>query len=503
MKPRIAVAGFQHESNSFSPIPTEFADFEMADGWPALTRGADILDIFPPLNIPIGGFLRTGLFDPVPIAWASAEPSGPVADEAFEKMAAILCDGIRAAGPLEGIYLDLHGAMVTASEEDGEGALLRILRRVVGPTLPIAVSLDMHANITREMVDLADVMTVYRTYPHVDMADTGARCAALLAARLEHGPLVKAFRKLPFLIPLTSQCTEDEPVRSIFAELPGRRSRAVLSADIASGFPVADIHECGPAVIAYGSEAAEVAAQADALFDRLLAAEPMFVDRLWDPASAAEYAVANGRRGKPIILADVQDNPGCGGTSDTTTLLSALVKAGARDAAISALWDPESAALAHAAGEGAIVERQVGGRFGYDASPFVGRFRVERLHDGRICGTGAIMAGVTMSLGPVAVLRLLDRDSDLRIVVSSVRFQCLDRAMFAALGIDPEDQAILIVKSSIHFRADFDPIASETILVAAPGAHSCRLTRGMYRQLREDARLPEWRCLNDVRPQHF
>ncbi len=348
--PRIAVAGFQHESNSFSPIPTHFADFAMADGWPALARGAEIPDIFSPLNIPIGGFLRSGLFEPVPIAWASAEPGGPVSDDAFERMAAMICDGIAGAGDIDGVYLDLHGAMVTQSEEDGEGVLLRRIRSIVGDDVPIVASLDMHANITDEMMRVADAMTIYRTYPHLDMARTGARCAGLLADRLARGPLRKAFRKLPYLIPLTSQCTGDEPFRSIYASLPGACAGSVLSMDIASGFPVADIRECGPAIIAYGLDDDATGAGADTLLGGLLAAEPLFADRLLTPEQAAARAVAAGRRGRPVVLADVQDNPGCGGTSDTTALVGALIEAGAREAAVSALWDPETAAAAHAAG---------------------------------------------------------------------------------------------------------------------------------------------------------
>ena len=160
-RPRIAIAGFQHETNTFAPFGAGYEDFAQADGWPALTTGAAILDLFPAVNIPIGGFIAAaGDLDLVPIAWASAEPCSYVSDDAFDRIAGLICDGIATAGRLDGIYLDLHGAMVTASHEDGEGELLRRLRRVVGPDLPIVASLDMHANVTRAMVELADALAI-------------------------------------------------------------------------------------------------------------------------------------------------------------------------------------------------------------------------------------------------------------------------------------------------------------------------------------------------------
>ncbi|MDD5199769.1 MAG: M81 family metallopeptidase [Terrimicrobiaceae bacterium] len=489
-RPRIAIAGFQHETNSFAPFGTDFDEFEKADGWPALTKGAAIIEVFRPLNIPIGGFLRSDEIEPAPTIWASAEPAGPVTDAAFDWISGAICEGIASAPGLAGVFLDLHGAMVTQSHEDGEGELLERIREITGPDLPIVVSLDMHANITAKMVDLSDAITIYRTYPHIDMIETGARCRELLLRRIISGrPLRKAFRKLPFLIPLSAQCTDAEPFRSLYGSLRSRTAATVLSADIGAGFPAADIFECGPAVVIYGLDQTAVDETADRLRDDLLAAEGAFDNRLFPVGEAVAHAARKGCPGRPVVLADVQDNPGCGGTSDTTGLLRALVDAHACKAALGLIWDPEIAAAAHAAGVGAELTTQLGSRFGYDAVPFRGTFRIEALSDGEIEGTGAIFNGGTMSLGRMAHLKVLDGDCDVRVVVSSNRFQCLDLALFRALGIEPLEQSILAVKSTVHFRADFEPIAAEILMVESPGANPCRNSSFPYRNLRQGVRL--------------
>ncbi|MHB8528745.1 MAG: M81 family metallopeptidase [Caulobacteraceae bacterium] len=490
LRPRVAVAGFQHESNSFSPFGAEFSDFLAADGWPALTSGPDLLERFSPLNIPLGGFVRSADIECVPIVWASAEPSGPVSDDAFERMSDLICNGIAEGGRLDGIYLDLHGAMVTVSHQDGEGELLARVRSRVGPDLPIVVSLDMHANVTPAMVDLCDAIAVYRTYPHLDMAATGERCRRLMHARLVAGrPFRKAWGKLPFLIPMSAQCTDLEPFRTIYGGLPGLESDSVLNVDVASGFPPADIRECGPSVIAYGFDQEDIQGAFTQVFGALLEAENQFDNRLVSPAQAVAQAMRRERPARPIILADVQDNPGCGATSDTTTLLRTLVEANAQKAAVAMLWDGEAAAAAHAAGVGAEIVLELGGRYSYDGVPFHSRFRVEALSNGDIVGEGAIIAGGTMSLGPMAQLKVLDTTADVRVVVSTVRFQCLDQALFRSLGVEPQDQSILVVKSTVHFRADFAPIAEDIIMVEAPGANPCRGGAVAYRNLRPGVRL--------------
>ncbi len=490
-RPRIAIAGFQHESNSFAPFGTTLQDFVKPDGWPALAEGRQILAVFPGLNIPIGGFLDHApkAWDLVPLIWCSAEPAGPVEDAAFEWVAARLINGLLEARPFDGILLDLHGAMVVTSHEDGEGELLRRVRAVVGPAVPIVVTLDLHANITRAMVEQADAITIYRTYPHVDMQRTAERAVALLARRLAGQPLHKAWRKLPFMMPISAQCTTLEPCRSLYASLPRLEQGGVLSIDFAAGFPPADIAECGPAVVAYGASAADAEAAAEGFAQAVLAVEQAFDSRLVPAAEAVRQALAEGRPGSPVVLADVQDNAGAGATSDSTTLLRALLDQGARDAIVALLWDPTAASAAQAAGIGAELSLDLGGHFGDPPGPLPARVRVEALSDGNILCHGEMLAGVTVALGPMALLRILDRDAVVRVAICSQRFQCMDQAPLRALGIEPREQAILAIKSTIHFRADFEPIAQRIINVEAPGAHPCRLEQVPYRRLRRGVRL--------------
>ena len=489
-RPRVAVAGFQHETNTFAPFGTGFADFERADSWPALTRGQDVITAFSQLNIAMGGFLQAKDFELVPILWANAPPASLVTNDAFERITTEIVEGIAAVSDLGGILLDLHGAMVTETFEDAEAEILRRIRAAIGWDVPIVVSLDMHGNLTRSMVEQADAIGIYRTYPHVDMAETGRRCTTLLAERLKSDrPFHAAFRKLPFLVPLSAQHTGSEPFRSLYGLLGAFPKQGVICVDIAAGFPLADIHDCGPAIVAYGPDRAAVEGVVDRIYERFLAAEPDFKKPLWTPADAVQRAIRLTGKGERVVLADVQDNPGCGGTSDTTGVLRALVHAGARKAALGMIWDPFMAQLAHERGLGAEIVGTLGSRYGFDLEPFEARFRVEALSDGRVVGTGVMFGGQTMALGPMAQLSIVDEACDVRIVVSSTRFQCLDQALFRAVGIEPLEQKILALKSTVHFRADFGPIASEILLVESPGVNVCVPSKLPYRKLRAGVRL--------------
>ena len=187
---RIAIAGFLHETNTFAPIPATWDDFVRAEGFPGLTRGADMLAVFPPINIGTGGFIgeATALgHELVPLAWSAAVPSSYATEDAFEAMARVVLADLEAALPVDAVYLDLHGAMVAEHLEDGEGEFIRRVRRTVGPDVPLVVSLDLHANTTERMLDECDGLIAYRTYPHVDMADTGRRAARYLQAILAGG----------------------------------------------------------------------------------------------------------------------------------------------------------------------------------------------------------------------------------------------------------------------------------------------------------------------------
>ncbi|HEX3884028.1 MAG TPA: M81 family metallopeptidase, partial [Stellaceae bacterium] len=448
--PRIAVGGFQHETNTFAPQRASWEDFERADAWPGFVRGAELIEAVEGFNLGIAGAVKTltGLgHELVPLCWCSAPPSSYVEREAYEKIAGWIVEDLAAQGPFDGIYLDLHGAMVAEHFEDGEGELLRRIRAVVGDTIPIVTSLDFHTNMTPEMVRHASAMIGYRTYPHVDMAATGSRAAELLDRLLrDKRPLYKAYRQIDFLIPLVWQCTLNDPTKGVFdligeiEESGGRgggaHNQGIVSITHTPGFPPADIAQCGPALVVYGHdrETAELAA------DRIAAAingrERDFAGKLY----TAEEAVAEAQRlaktaTKPIVLADIQDNPGAGGTSDTVGLLRALIAAKAEGAVIGMIVDPEAAVAAVEAGVGALLPGGVGAKVGYAGEvPVEAQWRIERVESGDFVGTGPMFGGAKFHIGPMALLR--DEESGVMAVLASKRIQAIDQEQFRHVGVE-------------------------------------------------------------------
>ncbi|MCF8469875.1 MAG: M81 family metallopeptidase, partial [Parvibaculum sp.] len=268
---RIAVGGFQHETNTFAPAKADYAAFAQADAWPELQCGPGLLSAFKGMNVPIGGFIDAAMaagHELLPLVWCSATPSAPVTEDAFERVMAMMLEELRAAGTLDAVYLDLHGAMVTEIHEDGEGEILARIRAVIGSRTPLVASLDLHANVTDQMVAHADGLIAYRTYPHIDMAETGARAAAHLGELLSGAPRqAKAMRRLDYLIPLTAQCTLIEPAAHIYklvGEMDGKviGNGRVSTVSFTTGFPPVDISQCGPVIVAYADT--EAAAQAGA-----------------------------------------------------------------------------------------------------------------------------------------------------------------------------------------------------------------------------------------------
>lgn len=478
---RIAVGGFQHETNTFAPVKADFAAFERSGGWPGLARGEAMLGAVDGVHIPVTGALSTlrdSGADIVPLCWSAATPSAHVTEDAFERISAMLLDDLRAAaldGPLDGLYLDLHGAMVCEHLQDGEGELLRRIRAQMGEALPIAVSLDLHANLTDAMVRHADVLDIYRTYPHIDMGETGGRAARhLLQMVASGGKWAKAFRRTDFLVPLNFGCTDIDPPRTLYGKtLPKllASDRGLNALALAMGFPLSDIAEAGPGLIAYGNDTAAANRAADALIDAVNEREESFGSRIWSPVEAihrAKESLATPGTG-PVVLADTQDNPGGGGPGDTTGLLRALLQEGAGavpgGAAIGVFNDPESAAKVHRYPVGATVELDLGGKLFPGDTPISAPFEVVSLGNGEFTGTGPMWGGARYEMGAYARLRRNGVD----IVVASKPEQAGDQSMFRHVGIEPSSVGILGLKSSVHFRADFAPLAREVLTVAAPG----------------------------------
>ena len=495
---RIAVGGFQHETNTFAPQRASWADFERADAWPGYVRGPALFDAVAGVNIPIAGAVETlrGLgHELVPLSWCSAPPCSYVEEDAYERVAAGMLEDLAAAGPLDGLYLDLHGAMVAVRHEDGEGELLRRIRALLGERIPIVASLDFHTNMTREMVRHASAMVGYKTYPHVDMAETGSRAAALLDKLIrEKRPLFKAYRQVDFLIPLVWQCTMAEPTKGVFDLMDdierggASHNQGLVSITHTPGFPPADIAECGPALVVYGHDQEAADAAADRILAAINAKEAQFAGRLYTADEAAQEAIRLSQSAsKPIVLADIQDNPGAGGTSDTVGLLRALIAHKAKGAVLGMIVDPEAAKAAHDGGEGALLSCGVGAKVGYAGEvPVAGRWRVMRLGTGEFTGTGPMMKGAKFRVGPTALVT--DEDSGVSVVLACARIQACDQEQFRDVGIEPSQVPILALKSTVHFRADFQPIAETVLCVVSPGAHVSDPVEMPYRHLRHGVR---------------
>jgi microcystin degradation protein MlrC len=463
---RIAVGGFLHESHSFAPMPTRYQDFLHPAGYSGLVRGEVML-----AAIRGSAAAASGAIDAIesagdtvaPLLWCMATPAGPIQVEAFERIAAMLCAALADAGPVDGVFLDLHGAALAEGAPDAEGELLRRVRAIIGD-VPVAITLDPHANMTALMVDSADVIVPYRTYPHVDMKVVGRRAVDLLLRRIARGaPFAKAFRQADYWTPITSQCTMVGPMQAVMA------SRAAIEADTGAaelawcfGFPYADFADCGAAIAAFADDQATADAAADAMLAEIVAREPSFGGDILPAAEAVAIAMAE--PSGPVVIADTQDNPGGGGHGDTTGLLAELIRQGAEGAVVCSINDANSAAACHAAGQGATLALQLGGVS--TGAPLAVQATVLALSDGPFALTGPMGAGNTANMGPCALVAV---GGGVRVMIGSRKIQAYDQAILRHVGVEPASARIIALKSSVHFRADFTPIASRILVAEAPG----------------------------------
>ena len=488
---RVAVGGWQHETNTFAPVKADFENFQRADEWPGLSRGPSMFEGVEGIHLPVNGAigkLRTLGYELAPLLWCSATPSAHVAEDAFERISAMLLEILAEALPVDAVFLDLHGAMVCEHLEDGDGEILRRVRDLVGPDMPVVASLDLHANVTEAMVRHANALDIFRTYPHVDMGETGARAAAHLHALLT-GQLTwyPALRRTDFLIPLNWGCTLIEPAKSLYAGLPQRIGGEVAAISLACGFPLSDIAEVGPAIVAYGTTQAAADESADALLSVVHDREVEFAGRLYSTEEAvAEALRISGRADRPVVLADTQDNPGGGGPGDTTGVLKALVEADARGAVFGTIADPDVAAEAHDVGVGGVFTSALGEKSGMRGHvPFEGSFKVLSLGSGNFTATGPMYKGARMKLGPMALLEV----QGVRVLVASKAAQTADQSILRHLGVEPANERILAVKSSVHFRNDFQDLAEAVFVVTAPGPVCADPSSLTFRNIRPGVRL--------------
>jgi microcystin degradation protein MlrC len=478
---RLVIAMMKHETNTFSPVKTDWQRFR---DWGAYL-GPEARRAYEGTGMPIGAYLELareiGAEVATPVA-AEAMPSGPVAAEAYELMSSAILDAVRQG--CDAAMLDLHGAMVAATTPDGEGTLLERIR-AIAPDLPIAVTCDLHANLTERMVRHCTALIGYKTYPHVDMYAVGEQVGRILlrAMKGEIRP-VMGWARRPLLAQTLRMGTDDEPMRTLIAQARAEEQRGLLAATVFGGFPLADFADAGMSAIciADGDPAAARAAS-----ERLMeAAWQRREDFLYRP-EPLEQAVARAKALEhgPVLLLDHADNVGSGGTQDVMTVLREVMRQGLEDVAVAAVFDPEAVRKMAVAGVGATVTLPLGGRSDMPAidrrgEPLTVTGRVRTISDGEWIVRGPMYTGVKVSMGPSAVLDT----GKVEIVVVSRHHEPWDQGVFLSLGIDPKTKRYLLLKSRIHYRAGFAPLARATITLDGEGVTTSNNDRLRFQHVR-------------------
>lgn len=483
---RLVLAQMKHETNTFSPVPTDLARFARARATPL--EGEEIREAFRGTGTAIGAFLelgeRAGAELVLPVA-GSAAPSGPVQTGAYEYMARRIVDAV--AKGCDAVLLDLHGAMVTERHEDGEGELLARIHRVA-PQVPVGVALDMHTNLFPAMGEHATVIAGYQTYPHVDMHETGLRAGRpildLLAGRARPA---MAWGWRPMLPHVMRQSSLDAPNRDIQARAKAMEKEGALAATFFVGFPHADIPYAGvSAVVVTDGDAARARALSEELLDMAWRAREQFVYRVEPLAASLERA--RRLQGGPIVLLDHYDNCASGGTMDTMKVLGGLLEAGLEDACAFAVFDPQAVTEMQAAGRGARVTLPLGGKLDMPALGLKGRplevtGTVKRLVDGAYRNEGPMARGERADLGPSAVLDT----GKVEIAVISRHTEPYDMGAFRALGLEPEKKRYVMLKSRVHWRAGLGPMAKAVVECAGEGVCTSDYSQLQFRRVRRPA----------------
>lgn len=479
---RIAVGGILHESNTFVARPTVRAEFnvrygpEIAAAW----RGAH-----HELSGILEGLEAAGA-EPYWTLAAGATPGGPVTADAFEGLVGELLERLRSAPRLDGVLLALHGAHVAYGHADADGEIVRRVREQVGPDLPLVATHDFHANISERTAAALNGLTVYRTNPHVDQRYCGLRAAALIVQQIrEQRRMAVARTQPPMLWNILHQNTSREPLLALLAETVRlSNTPGVQNADLAIGYPYADVPHAGPAAVVTGDDPETARGVAQRLADQLWDARDRLTIELPDAAEGVRRALSAARA--PVVLVDMGDNIGGGSPGDGTFLLQELLSQGA-DRWIVTLYDPDSVVACEQAGAGRTVRLAVGGkedaRHG-EPVPISGVVR--SLHDGQFVETEARHGGARQwDQGRTAVVSL---PGDATLVLNSRRTPPFSLHQLLSLDLDPRSARILVVKAAIAFRAAYEPIAGTILEVDTPGVTAVSPHHFTYRA----ARRPLW-----------
>lgn len=478
---RIAIAGILHETSTFVDWQTTLHEFQYDRG---IARGREILDQYRATNVCTGGFievLEANGVEIAPLLRASAFPGGLVNADDFASLLSEMIGRLEEAersGPVDGVLLDLHGAMVVDGIDDGDGEVIAAFRRAVGPERPIIATFDLHGNHTPARVASADAIVGFDTFPHVDMAERGREAAGIML-RTVKGEIrpVGAIHQVPLFWATPKQVTAHPPMNEVmdrvheFEQRPG-----IISITLATGFPWSDVPDVGTSVTVIADGDRALAQQTADEFGawiwenrRRWHAPPLSVR---DALSKGELA---GRY--PIILADHSDNTGGGSPGDSTEVLRTFLDLGLKDALLLYLVDPDAARAAHAAGAGATIPVKLGGRSApIQGPPVECDATVRALSTGEFAYDGPMFSGLNGNMGTSAWLRI----GGMNVVVVTAREQPFDMAFARSLGIDCRAMKYICVKSAAHFRAAFEPIAGSIHNVDAAGIHSHDFTTLKY-----------------------
>jgi microcystin degradation protein MlrC len=473
---RLITGGIAHETHTFSAEPTTLDAFDVV-------RGDELL-LYAGMNHSVGGVVdacREAGIELAPTLFAGVVSTGIPDRQTFETLLGELCERIAAALPADGVVLTLHGAMVAEGFPDAEAEIARRVREVVGTDMPIAVTLDLHANIGQAMIDQVDIVTTYDTYPHTDAAER-AREAVDLLARTIRGEIrpTMALAKPPLMPVPQGMATGEEPFRTIFARAHEmERTSEALTVTVAGGFAYADVPEAGVGILVTTDDDPDAARRlADELAALAWSRRHEMVVRNTPPAEAVAQAIAFGRG--PVMLVDVGDNIGGGTPGDGTVLLAELLAQGAEEATI-VIADAEAAAAAFATGVGGTLRTTVGGKVDrLHGDPVAVEGQVRLLCDGCWAHEGPENAGVPVEMGPTAVVRC----GGVNLVLTSRKAMPGDQQQLKSVGIDPARQRIIVVKAAVRWRGGYEPIAAHAIYADTPGLGSVDLRRFPFRHIR-------------------
>ncbi len=473
---RVATGGLSHESSTFTPVQTTLESYRER----FLHEGDDILHTFAGTNTPLGGFIegaRAHDFELIPTLFGEPQPSAPTPRPLYDELLGRMLEGIANALPLDGVLLELHGSMAVGDLDapdglgDAEGHLLAAVRETVGPDVPVLAQLDIHSNVSQQMVTMADVLIGRETYPEVDMAARGRECADVLARIVRKGlrPTM-ALHRIPMVWGL-NQVTAHPPMREAIAELHRTESEpGVVCGSIATCFFLADTPDMGASVyIVTDDDQALAQEHADRLGKWIYARRNEWQLEFSSASAAIEKAQAAGRF--PTVLADIQDNTGGGSPGDSTGVLRTFIDMRLEDACVLYIVDPEAVALCREAGVGSRLKLEVGGK----SSPLQGTpvpmdVEVAAIADGVFQYDGPMYAGLSGDMGPSAHIV----QDGIHVLLVSRREQPFDTAFSRTLGLDPRQMRYISVKSGAHFRAGFESWAGAIHVVAEPSVHSLR-----------------------------